>query len=361
MKTRDKKRNKQKTALIIITSILAVFFLVIMPGMSVMVYNDNFGERFETADWMAYSVSDFDGLEVTECTFPSNDGQILAGYQYKKENQKMKGVVVLAHGLGGGGHNTYMNIADYFTSNGYLVFAYDATGNDKSEGDSVKGLPQGVIDLDFALRYVKDAEEYRDLPIVLFGHSWGAYSAGSVLNRHTDVKAAVLAAGFDRSTDLFEQQGESMIGGGIKLFMPYVSLYERLKFGEYAAYSVTDGFAADSKAGIMVIQSKDDTTVLPENGYDKFHDKYGDSSRFCFIEYEDRGHDCVYCSKESQGHRKQLNSDYDTYVKEHGGEYTAELKAEFMGKYLDKSKCYELDHDLMQQMLEFYDSYVYTK
>ena len=202
-----KVRNRRKT-IIIITSILAVFFLVIMPGMSVMVYNDNFGERFETADWMAYSVSDFDGLEVTECTFLSNDGQILAGYQYKKENQKMKGVVVLAHGLGGGGHNTYMNIADYFTSNGYLVFAYDATGNDKSEGDSVKGLPQGVIDLDYALRYVKDAEEYRDLPIVLFGHSWGAYSAGSVLNRHTDVKAAVLAAGFDRSTDLFEQQGD---------------------------------------------------------------------------------------------------------------------------------------------------------
>ena len=39
-------------------------------------------------------------------------------------------------------------------------------------------------------------------------------------------------------------------------------------------------------------------------------------------------------------------------------EFSAEAKAEFMGKYLDKKKCYEFDYDLMQKILEFYDSYV---
>lgn len=38
-----------------------------------------------------------------------------------------------------------------------------------------------------------------------------------------------------------------------------------------------------------------------------------------------------------------------------GGEYTAEIKAEFMKKNLDKKKCYEFDNDLMQQIVEFYD------
>lgn len=327
-----------------------------MPVLSVLVYNDNFGERFETAEWMAYSVNDFEDLKVTECTFSSNNGQILAGYKYAKENQKIKGVVVIAHGLGGGGHNTYMDIADYFASNGYLVFAYDATGNDKSEGDSVEGLPQGIIDLDFALRYVKQVGEYQDLPILLFGHSWGGYSVGSVLNCHADVKAAVLVAGFDRSTDLFEQQGESMIGCGIKLFMPYVSLYERLKFGKYATYSVMDGFA-NSNAGIMVLHSKDDTTVLPQNGYEKFYDKYSKSSRFHFIEYKDRGHNSVYYSEAAQQYKEQLNKDYKAYVEKNGGEYNVKVKSEFMKKNLDKSKCYEFDYDLMQQILEFYNSY----
>lgn len=350
------KPHKKKIAFIIVACILAATIFIVMPVLTIIIYNDNFGERFETSEWMAYSVSDFDGLKVTECSFPSNHGQILAGYQYSKEvPQPIKGVVVLAHGLGGGGHNTYMDVADYFTSNGYLVFAYDATGNDKSEGDSVEGLPQGVIDLDYALRYVKQANEYKDLPIVLFGHSWGGYSVGNVLNCHPDVKAAVLVAGFDRSTDLFEQQGESMIGFGIQLFMPYVSLYERLKFGKYATFSAIDGFA-ESNAGIMVLHSKDDTSVLPENGYDKFYDVYGDNSRFSFIEYEDRGHGYIYYSEDARNYRDQLNKDYTAYVEANGGEYSAEIKAAFMEKNLDKSKCYEFDYDLMEQILEFYDS-----
>ncbi len=349
-------RNQKKIALITIACILAAFILIVMPVLTVIVYHDNFGERFETAEWMAYSVSDFEGLKAEQCTFPSNNGQLLAGYQYSKEGQQIKGVVVVAHGLGGGGHNTYMDVADYFTSNGYLVFAYDATGNDKSEGDSVEGLPQGVIDLDYVLHYVKQVEGYKDLPIMLFGHSWGGYSVGNVLNCHPDVKAVVLVAGFDRSTDLFEQQGESMIGFGIKLFMPYVSLYEWLKFGEYATYSAIEGFA-NSNAGIMVIHSKDDTTVLPENGYDKFYDVYGDSSRFHFIEYEDRGHNYIYYSEGAQRYREQLNKDYTTYVEANGGEYNAEIKSAFMEKYLDISRCYECDYVLMEEILEFYYSY----
>ena len=352
-----RQTNKKKSILIIVVCLLAAIIFVVMPVLTIIIYNDNFGERFETAEWMAYSVSDFEGLKVEECSFVSNNGQLLAGYRYYKENQQSnKGVVVLAHGLGGGGHNTYMDIADYFTSNGYLVFAYDATGNDKSEGDSVEGLPQGVIDLDYALRYVKQTDTYKGLPIVLFGHSWGGYSVGNVLNCHPDVKAAVLVAGFDRSTDLFEQQGESMVGFGIKLFMPYVSLYERLKFGKYAAYSAIDGFG-NSKAGIMVIHSKDDTTVLPENGYDKFYDMYGDNSRFLFIEYDDRGHNYIYYSEAAKDYRDQLNKEYSAYVEANGGQYNSEIKADFMEKNLDKSKCYEFDHDLMERILEFYNSY----
>lgn len=349
-------RNRKKIVLTVILCIAVLFFIVLLPVLTVLVYHDNFGKRFETADWMAYSVGDFEELKVAECTFPSNDGQVLAGYHYNKENQQIKGVVVLAHGFGGGGHNTYMDIADYFTSNGYLVFAYDATGNDKSEGDSVGGLPQGVIDLDYALRYVKQAEEYRDLPIVLFGHSWGAYCAGSVLNCHPDVEAAVLVAGFDCSIDLVEQWGESMAGPVIKLFMPYASLYEYLKFGKYAAYSVLDGFA-ESKAGIMILQSKDDPVVLPENGYEKFYNVYGSDPRFCFVEYEDRGHSGVLFSEKAQEYERQLDEDYTAYVEAKGGGYTAETKAEFMEKNLDKEKCYEFDDNLMRRIVEFYDSH----
>ena len=351
MKTKSKRK-----ILIIVLSIVMVLLIAGDWALSVIIYNENFNQRFESDEAFIRRVEDFDGLQRTKYEFASNKGQKLTGYLYTTATEeKPHGIVVMAHGFGGGGHNTYMDIADYFTSNGYLVFAYDATGNDKSEGEAVGGMPQGVIDLDFALRYVKQTDEYQDLPIVLFGHSWGGYCVGSVLNCHTDVKAAVLVAGFNRSIDLFEQQGESIIGSGIKLFMPYVSVYERLKFGKYASYTAIDGFGA-SDAEIMILHSKDDSTVLPENGYEKFYNAYGETPRFHFIEYEDRGHDSVYYSDAARRYKEQLNKDYTAYVEANGGEYTAEIKEEFMKQNLDKSKCYEFDYDLMQQMLDFYDS-----
>ncbi len=110
----------------------------------------------------------------------------------------------------------------------------------------------------------------------------------------------------------------------------------------------------------MVVHSKDDTTVLPENGYEKFYAGYGSDPRFRFIEYEDRGHNDIYYSEAVRNYNKQLNKDYAAYVEANGGVYSEELLVEFVEKYRDKSKCCELDQDLMGQILEFYDAYCTT-
>lgn len=196
-----------KTLKITLVIVAAAIFLLVAAALSLpkiiasAVYKDNFEQRFETYEPMARSLDEFDGLRVSEYTFKSDKGQKLAGYKYYRDTEP-KGAIVIAHGFGGGGHNSYMDIADYFTSCGYVVFAYDATGNDKSGGEAVGGMPQGVIDLDYALRFVKSTDEFAELPIMLWGHSWGAYSVGSVLKYHPDVKAVIMAAGFDSSADI---------------------------------------------------------------------------------------------------------------------------------------------------------------
>lgn len=351
---RDGKKDTPKRVIISCLISLAVLTFVLPFSLSVYIYESNFGERYETYAPTAFHISDFKGLAVSECTFPSNSGQKLEGYLYSKGDDEKKGVVVIAHGLGGGGHNTYMDIADYFASNGYFVFAYDATGNDKSEGDSVRGLPQGVIDLDYALRYVKADTQMKDLPIVLFGHSWGAYSVSSVLNLHPDVKAVVSGAGFNRSMDMIEAEGRNIMGDGISVMLPYVSLYESIKFGKYADYSALDGFE-NSDADIMVIHSSDDTVVPPQYGYDRYIEKYENDSRFVFIRLEDYGHNGVFQSGASRAYWKQFNQDFEQYVASLETELTAEIKAEYINAHLDKSKAYGLDTELLGKILAFYD------
>lgn len=351
-------REKSKTKVIIISviSVLLAIFLIILPIATIVVYESIFAERYETVSWMQFSMEDYEGLQVERSDFQSED-VTLAGYKYAKANQEIKGVVVIAHGLGGGGHNTYMPFVDYFTSQGYYVFAYDACGNDNSGGDCVEGLPQGLIDLNNAIHHTKTIEEYKDLPLALFGHSWGGYAVGNVLNMHPEVKAAVIVAGFNETEDLLEYQGEQIAGVGVHILMPYLKLYERIKFGEeFTEVSAIQGME-NTDAGIMIVHSKDDTTVPAMYGYDKFYDTFGDSTRFEFVQYENKGHNYLFYSDAAWNYREQLNADYKRYVEDNGRSYDAQTKEEFMNRYLDKKACFEPDPVLMAQILEMFDTY----
>lgn len=351
------KKDTRKRVVITCLILLTVLTLVLPFSLAVYIYESNFGERYETYAPTAFQASDFEGLAVSECTFPSNSGQKLAGYTYSKGDGEKKGVVVIAHGFGGGGHNSYMDIADYFASNGYSVFAYDATGNDKSEGSSVRGLPQGVVDLDYALRYVRTDAALKGLPVVLFGHSWGAYSVSAILNLHPDVKAVVSGSGFNCSMDMIAAEGRNMMGNGISVMLPYVSLYESFKFGKYADYSALHGFES-TEADIMVIHSSGDTVVPPRYGYDRYIEKYENDSRFTFVRFENHGHNGIFQSDAARAYNQQFNKAFEQYAASLENGLTAEIKAEYIAAHFDKSQAYALDMELLGKILEFYNESV---
>ncbi|MFA5636524.1 MAG: alpha/beta fold hydrolase [Anaerovoracaceae bacterium] len=348
-------KNKKRIVITLCTTLLILF--VIAPlSLSVYIYSSNFGSRYESLSWMERSLSEFPGLMADRYTFSSNKEQQLVGYSYYRDTENIKGVVVIAHGLGGGGHNSYMDVANHFASNEYVVFAYDATGNSESEGDSVRGIPQGLIDLDYALRFVKSNSEFNNLPIMLFGHSWGAYSAGSVLNVHPDIKAVAMVAGFNQSLDIIEEEGQRIAGNQMSLLMPYISMIERMKFGTNASYTCMDGFEA-SNAGVMIIHSADDEMVSFENHFQRFYNTYQNNSRFTFIKYEDRGHDYIFYSDLSKVYRNEINNQFEEYVNSLNTELTAEIKTEYMDAHLDKTQLFDLNIELMDQVVSFYDKY----
>ena len=278
-----RKKSKNIKILMIKFCILAVFFIVEDWILSIMIYHANFNRRFEISEQQMMNIENFDGLERTKYKFNSDKNQKLTGYMYSSgENQK--GIIILAHGFGCGGHNSYMNCIDYFAQNGYYVFAYDATGNGESEGENVGGLPQGVIDLNHAISFVEENSELPDLPIALFGHSWGGYSVCSVLTYHPEIEAVIECAGFNCSSNLLEFEGKKQAGIGIYIMLPFMKLHERIKFGEYASNTAMDGME-NTEADIMIIHSKDDDTVPTAYGYDLFYEKYNDNPRFSFVLY----------------------------------------------------------------------------
>ena len=190
---------------------VTVFILLLIASLwagALIAYNVNFNQRFTSYEAKMLKTSDFEGLKRNQYQFTSNKNQKLTDYLYSSEKSpagnsdtSAKGIIVFAHGFGGGGHNSYMDCINFFAERGYLVFAYDANGNDESEGlgrkNAVGGLPQGVIDLNYAISFVEESGNFPSLPIYLWGHSWGGYSVVNVLNYHPEVKAVAEIAGFN--------------------------------------------------------------------------------------------------------------------------------------------------------------------
>ena len=356
----NKKTKKKKVSLIILFVLLGILVLAVAGwwALSISIYNENFNKRFETYEPYRLYVEDFNGLERTKYEFPSDKGQLLTGYMYSA-GEDQHGILIIAHGLGAG-HNSYMDVANYFAHRGYLVFAYDATGNDESEGEGVGGIPQGVIDLDRAITFVEGDDAFPKLPIVLFGHSWGGFSACNVLTFHPEIKAVIECSGCNRSSDLFEAGGKDQAGDVIYTMMPFIKLHERIKYGKYASNTAMKAFDS-CETQVMVVHSADDDVVPIEYGLDLYYEKYKDNPRFTFMRLEDRGHNYVF---DDTTYLDEFDADFDKWLETLSYDYNAEEnkeqfkkdKAEYINKNLDRSRyCNMLDEEMFEKFYEFYE------
>lgn len=344
MKIRNKTIVITKRWLVVLLVLVIAFGLVIPYGIDSCVYYVNYRSYDTKAPWNR-TIGEFPGLRVEKCSFMSNNGNRLAGYRYYRKGLKPKGIVVISQGLGVGGQRIYMDTASYLTKHGYMVFAFDSTGVDESEGKSINGTQQGVIDLDHAIKYIEKDKTMSRYPLVLFGHSWGGYCVGAELNADPDVKAVVAISGFD-NTELYMREGLKKVHlGGLGYYLPpYVTLKERIKFGKLASLSASDGFAK-TKAPVMIIQSRDDSFVSPNAGYYYYYSKFKNNRRFVFKLYKNRGHMLIFYTAAARA--------YDAkYIKKDFGGLTAYGETH----KFDKSRGFQLDEKFYSGIIDFLDS-----
>ena len=325
-------------------ALILIIINIFMYILSVYFYNLFFNIRYNTDSKIKFNLEDFPNLKRDEYSFKSNNNQILTGYNYYYNKNNIKGIVILAHGFGAGS-NIYMDCANYFAKNNYYAFLFDVTGTDESEGKSINGLPQGVIDLDYAISFVE--KEFKGLPIFLFGHSWGAYCATSVLKFHPEVKAVVSLSAFNRSLDLLKANSTKKLGILALIGINYIKIYELIKFGKYANLTSLSSLE-DYKSKVMIIQSKDDIMVPEKYGYDIFYNKYKDNPRFKFINLLDRGHIKVYYNNDSN-----LNKNYDNYFFNKQLSFKKEENSKLPDNIYKSTN--SLDEELFREIIEFYN------
>lgn len=284
-------------------------------------------------------------------SFYSNDNQ-LTGYIYGNNNDKA--LIVLAHGLGGGADD-YLPQIMFFVDNGYKVFAYNCTGSYESEGKSTIGFTQSVIDLDAALNYVEENNALNTLDILLFGHSWGGYAVANILNYDHDIKAVVSVAGVNSAKSFVENEMIEMLGWFGHLEKPYLAMYQHYLFGSKYKMTAVNGINK-SNISVLLIHGEDDNVVV----YDRdsiIHQKSKITNEK--VEYITTtgihgGHMNLFRSEEAVNYSNDVNAVYRVLYDSYNGKIPYTLNQAFYAK-LDNKLISDLNLDLMNSILEFYD------
>ncbi len=280
--------SKLKKIIIVIISIILLFFIV--PMISVIsIHSYYFVPRtnyFNT--YFDYLSSNNTNFQREEASFDSYNNKLNGYFYSQKNNDNPKALLIWVHGINVN-HENYLSEINYLTKQNYLVFSYDNTGVNYSEGDGLKGLIQSPLDLQNCLNYLYDLNLYNDIPNILIGHSWGGFSVCSVssLELKRPVDGIISLGGFWKNIDVLVDTAEYYIGGIANLFTPYLTLYENILFYENRKLNGVDGLK-NTNCNVLIIHSKDDV-IVHFDSYKKYYNTFTEE-RFTFYEYENFGH-----------------------------------------------------------------------
>ena len=307
LKPADKKKSMRKW----------IALAILLTGMSVSAVigaiklYDSFFKRYERPDYtITPGMCDYKryaaSLPRRELFFYSQ-GVKLKGYYYEASGSK--GLVVLVHGLRAGSDD-YLPITEFFVKNGYSVFTYDGTGVFDSEGKSTVGMCQSVIDLDYALNYLKSDETFSRQDLYLFGHSCGGYAVTSVLSFHPEVKACASISAVNNCYTLIVDKGKQYGGKLAAEGLPKVFLdcYQKYLFGDYVNCSGVKGIN-DSGIPVFVAHGKEDLVIsyAEQSVISKRKEITNPKVKYYVGEGKNDGHNTIWHSEASVLYQEEVN------------------------------------------------------
>ena len=331
-----------------------LMFSVVSLVIVVNTYNSQF-PRYERHDDTITATLQYASLENDYprdlVKFYSGEN-LLQGYLYDSDYDR--GLVVVAHGIGGGA-DSYLPQIKYFLDQGWRVFAYDATGSFDSGGKSTKGFPQSILDLQAALRYIKTQEALADMPLLLFGHSWGGYAVANALHFDYEIAGVVSVSGANSAMEMVIEQGEQMMGSFIHVQYPFLWLYQRLLFGETASLTAVDAINK-TETPVLIIHGTEDEMVQFEGSSILSKKELFTNPNVHILPVSEpgqNGHNSLFKSKASQAYIEEVNKTYLTLYDAHDQEIPYEIKQTFYAT-LDRSLAQDLDPELMATINAFF-------
>ncbi|MDR2663059.1 MAG: lysophospholipase [Treponema sp.] len=242
--------------LLVLAAVLALLAAASMITIHLLFSKVFFGRVKAAESGSSFRYEDYPREDRGTVRFRSGKN-ILQGYLYGTRNTKA--LVVISHGIGSGAA-AYMAETIWFANHGYRVFTYDGTGSHASEGRGTLGTAQSKIDLDAALSYIEETRGLKELPVLLYGHSWGGYAAAAVLAKNHPVTASVSVAGYNTPMGIVYETAQKIIGPLAPPAYPFMRLNNFFRFGREANIAAVKAINA-SGTPILIIHGTADRTI----------------------------------------------------------------------------------------------------
>lgn len=287
-----------------------------------------------------FTYLDYPGMTERPFACEIRPGEFVRGHFYQKPGFPARlELVYFIHGLGGG-HLSYMPEINMLCSAGYEVLAVDNPGCFESDGESIRCLSEAVFAADVCLKQLAGTDPR---PIIVIGHSWGAYTAGLLVGSHPELKKALLLAPFVTAADFAESffpQIDDAADTAIALESEFHPEYARLSLCETLA---------GTKVPTLIAASLDDPMIPVMHGQYKIKQTISNPA-VTYLTVQGRQHNPTYTER-GIVLNTQFIADYEQKTKD-GWLETLEEKQAYVSQY-NFEAIMEQDEEVWAKLLAF--------
>ncbi len=290
-------------------------------------------------------------LSRTEFYIESNNNKLKAYYYNSKE---AKGLILFSHGLNSGADD-YLYVFNALVERGYDVLSYNGTGTYESDGESVIGMCQSLVDIDNVLSFIQSTAPYNKLPLFTMGHSWGGYAAASVLTLKKNINAAAIIAPVRDSTCMIIDKAAEYAGDFMDVAIKVVDAYQQMLFGDYVKYDVISGINS-SNIPILIVQGYNDEVINYDNLSVMTQQNMitNKNVRFYLKKGLQGGHDSILHSERANIYRKQIEQKKPFSVKKSGSDLFDESIVNYY-KNINHELYSEINIELIDEIINIFD------
>ena len=327
---------------IIIALTIILIILVIAIALAYLEYRRTFYIRMcDPTGFLDKFLAEHPELDHTDFSCASSRGSLIHGVLFTPKSEP-KALIVMTHGYNMSCEN-YLPLARIFCEAGFKVLMFDGIGVGISEGPSIYGLPQHILDMKSVLDAVEKDPELGKLPLLLFGHSWGGYAACTVpCLKDYPIRGILTCAAFRKSSSSMIPTIKRRYPAVASMLVASVEFLERLIFGSIASVTSSDGLKK-IECPVKLYHSKDDSVISFKESFEAMKSELSGYDNISFVEMDGRNHD-LYLRPENDIRQRAILKE----MKRSGD--TAALKTELW------QLMSETDEELAAEFVDFFNN-----